>query len=64
MPVEFIKVTPGKTRRVRIIAGTRVYGRHFDEGKVVDVLESDAYLLVHSGKAEFFTEPTKPEKEK
>lgn len=57
MPVEFIKVTPGKTRKVKVTAGTRIYGRHVDEGQVVEIQESDAYTLVHSGKAEFYAEP-------
>jgi hypothetical protein len=62
--VEFVKVTPGKTRKVRITSATRVHSRHLEEGQVVEIAESDAYLLVHSGKAEFSAEPPRPEKGK
>jgi hypothetical protein len=37
--VEFIKVTPGKTRRVKITADTRVLGQHVSEGQTIEVLE-------------------------
>ena len=62
MPVEFVKVTPGKMRRVKITAGVRVYGRHVDEGQVIEVEESEAYTLVHMQKAEFVAEAAKPKR--
>jgi len=62
MPVEFVKVTPGKVRKVKITAATRVCGRHVDEGQTVEIPESDAYTLVHMDKAEFVTTAAKSEK--
>ena len=63
-PVDFIRVTPGKTRKIKVIAATRVHGKHLDEGQVVEIPENDAYTLVHSSKAEFYVEPPKPPAEK
>jgi hypothetical protein len=53
MPVDFIKVTPGNTRSVRIVNATRFHGRHIDEGEELEIEESEAYVLVHCGKAVF-----------
>lgn len=58
MPVEFIKVTPGRTARVRITGATRLQGQHLEEGRVVEVPEEDAHALVIAQKAEWYTEPT------
>jgi len=62
MPVEFIKITPGKMRRVKIIASTRVLGTHVEEGEEPEIPESEAFALVHMGKAEFYVEPVKARK--
>jgi len=53
MPIDFVKVTPGNARSVRITNATRFHGRHIDEGEELDIEESEAYLLVHCGKAVF-----------
>jgi hypothetical protein len=57
MPVEFIKVTPGKTARVRITGATRLLGQHVEEGRVVEVPEEEAHALIMAQKAEWYTEP-------
>ena len=57
MPVEFIKVTPGKTARVRITGATRLMGQHVEEGRVIEVPEEEAHALVIAQKAEFYVEP-------
>lgn len=57
--VEFIKVTPGKTRRVKITQDTRVLGQHVGEGKLIEVLEDQAHLLVIAGKAQFVPDGNK-----
>lgn len=63
MPVEFIKIIPGKKARVRIVAATLFMGQHLDEGKVVEVPIEEAHQLVAAQKAEFYIEPVKaPEK--
>jgi len=49
--VEFLKYTPGKTAKVKITAPTRVRGQHFDEGKIVELPESEAYALIIAQKA-------------
>jgi hypothetical protein len=59
--VEFIKVTPGKVRKVKITADTRVMGQHVSEGQVVEVPEEEAYALIVARKAHFYVEPVKPE---
>ena len=59
MPVEFIKVTPGKTRKVKITSSTRVLGTHVEEGQVIEIPESEAFTLVHMQKADFYVEPVK-----
>jgi hypothetical protein len=60
--VEFIKVTPGNVRKVKITAGARVMGQHVDEGQIIEVPESEAFELVIAQKAEFYVEP-EPEPE-
>jgi hypothetical protein len=54
MPVEFIKVTPGKTAHVRILDATRLMGQHVDTGAVIEVTEEDARALIMAHKAKFF----------
>jgi len=49
--VDFIKVTPGKTMRVRITADTRVLGQHLPEGKVVELAEEHGHNLIIAHKA-------------
>jgi len=49
--VEFLKYTPGKTAKVKITAPVKVRGQHFDEGKVVELPESEAYELMIARKA-------------
>jgi hypothetical protein len=51
--VDFIKITPGRTRRVRVTAHTRVLGQHVNAGQVIEVSEEQAHLLIVAGKAEF-----------
>jgi hypothetical protein len=57
MPVEFIKVTPGKTAHVRILDSTRLMGQHVDTGSVIEVTEEDARALIMAHKAEFYVAP-------
>lgn len=59
MPVEFIRVTPGKTRKVKITADTRVLGTHVSEGQVIEVEEMEAHNLIVAHKAHFYVEPVK-----
>ncbi len=57
--VEFLKYTPGRTMRVKITSPTRVSGKHFDEGTLVDLSEQDGLELIIAGKAVKVAAPPK-----
>jgi hypothetical protein len=49
--VEFIRVTPGKTSKVFILASTMLHGVHIEAGRTIEVEEKYAYELIVAGKA-------------